>query len=417
MVETTKRRVVITGLGTVSPVGNSIKEAWEAALRGKSGVAPITLFDASELPTRFAAEVKDFDPDALFGRRESRRMDRFTQFAFAAAQEAMTDSGLVVTPEQSPRVGVVMGSAVGGMGTVLVEFEKALTKGYDRVSPFLGPMMLPDTGPAQIAIAYGLRGPNMSIATACASATNAIGEAAAMIRRGAADVIVTGGSEAALTKLAMAAFGVMQALSKRNEDPQRASRPFDMERDGFVIAEGAGVLILESEELALARGAKIYGEVLGYGTSEDAFHLAAPSESGDGAILAMENALADAGLQPGAVDYLNAHGTSTKLNDLSETLAIKAVFGEGAYKLPISSTKSITGHMLGAAGAIEAIYCLKAIETGLIPPTSNYEKPDPECDLDYVPNEPRRASVKVAMSNSFGLGGHNACIVLGAYSG
>ena len=417
MVETTRRRVVITGLGTVSPVGNSIKEAWEAALQGKSGVAPITLFDASELPTRFAAEVKDFDPDVLFGRREARRMDRFTQFAFAAAQEAMADSGLVVTPEQSPRVGVVMGSAVGGMGTVLVEFEKALTKGYDRVSPFLGPMMLPDTGPAQIAIAYGLRGPNMSIATACASATNAIGEAAAMIRRGAADVIVTGGSEAALTKLAMAAFGVMQALSKRNEDPQRASRPFDMERDGFVIAEGAGVLILESEELALARGAKIYGEVLGYGTSEDAFHLAAPSESGDGAILAMENALADAGLQPGAVDYLNAHGTSTKLNDLSETLAIKAVFGEGAYKLPISSTKSITGHMLGAAGAIEAIYCLKAIETGLIPPTSNYEKPDPECDLDYVPNEPRRASVKVAMSNSFGLGGHNACIVLGAYSG
>jgi 3-oxoacyl-[acyl-carrier-protein] synthase II len=417
MTETTRRHVVITGMGTVSPVGHSVKEAWEATLKGKSGIAPITLFDASDLTTQFAGEVKDFDPEALFGRREARRMDRFTQFVMAAAQEAMADSGLEITPGLSPRAGVVMGSAVGGMGSVLVEMEKALNKGFNRVSPFLGPMMLPDTGPAQIAITYNMHGPNMSIATACASATNAIGEAAEMIRRGAADVIVTGGSEAAITKLSVAAFCVMQALSRRNDDPQRASRPFDLERDGFVVAEGAGVLVLESEAHALERGARIYGEVLGYGASEDAYHLAAPSESGEGAILAMRNALGNANLDPGEVDYLNAHGTSTKLNDASETMAIKAVFGDRAYTLPISSTKSVTGHLLGAAGAIEAIYCLKTIETGWIPPTSNYENPDPECDLDYVPNQPRQADVRVTMSNSFGLGGHNACIVLGAYRG
>jgi 3-oxoacyl-[acyl-carrier-protein] synthase II len=417
MTETTRCRVVITGMGTISPVGHSVKEAWEATLEGKSGIAPITLFDASDLTTQFAGEVKDFDPEALFGRREARRMDRFTQFVMAAAQEAMADSKLEITPDLSPRAGVVMGSAVGGMGSVLVEMEKALNKGYNRVNPFLGPMMLPDTGPAQIAITYNMRGPNMSIATACASATNAIGEAAEMIRRGAADVIITGGSEAALTKLSVAAFCVMQALSRRNDDPQRASRPFDLERDGFVVAEGAGALVLESEAHALGRGARIYGEVLGYGASEDAYHLAAPSESGEGAILAMRNALGNANLDPGEVDYLNAHGTSTKLNDASETMAIKAVFGDRAYTLPISSTKSVTGHLLGAAGAIEAIYCLKTIETGWIPPTSNYENPDPECDLDYVPNQPRQADVRVTMSNSFGLGGHNACIVLGAYRG
>jgi 3-oxoacyl-[acyl-carrier-protein] synthase II len=342
-------------------------------------------------------------------------MDRFTQFALGAAQEAMADSSLKITHDLSPRVGVVMGSAVGGMGTVLVEMEKALDKGYGRVSPYLGPMMLPDTGPAQIAITYGMRGPNMSIATACASATNAIGEAAEMIRRGAADVMVTGGAEAAITKLSVAAFCIMQALSRRNDAPTLASRPFDIGRDGFVIAEGAGALILESEDHALARGARIYGEVLGYGASEDAYHLAAPSESGEGAILAMENALRNAELEPNEINYLNAHGTSTKLNDASETLAIKAVFGEYAYELPISSTKSVTGHLLGAAGALEAIYCAKAIETGWIPPTMNYEHPDPDCDLDYVPNHPRQASIRTTMSNSFGLGGHNACIILGAY--
>jgi 3-oxoacyl-[acyl-carrier-protein] synthase II len=415
MTERTRRRVVITGLGTISPVGNSVAEAWQAALQGKSGVAPITLFDASDLPTQFAGEVKDFDPAELFGRREARRMDRFTQFALAAAQEAMADSGLEITPGLSPRAGVVMGTAVGGMGTVLVEMERALSKGYNRVSPFLGPMMLPDTGPAQIAIAYGMRGPNISIATACASATNAIGEASEMIRRGVADVIITGGAEAALAKLAVAGFCVMQALSRRNGDPERASRPFDLDRDGFVIAEGAGALVLESEEYATARGARIYGEVIGYGTSEDAYHLAAPAESGEGAILAMENALKDADIEPGEVDYLNAHGTGTKLNDISETLAIKAVFGEKAYALPTSSTKGVTGHMLGAAGALEAIYCLKTIETGQIPPTANYEVPDPECDLDYVPNHPRKADIRVTMSNSFGLGGHNASIILGTY--
>lgn len=410
-----RRRVVITGMGIVCPLGNSVSEAWGAALQGNSGIGPITLFDALDMETQFAAEVKDFDPVALFGARGARRMDRFTQFAMAAAQEAMTDSGIEITPELMPRAGVVMGSAVGGMAIVLSEFERALDKGYRWVSPHLAPTMLPDIAPGQIAIAFGLRGPNMNIATACASATNAIGEATEMIRRGVADVMVTGGSEAALAKLTLAGFINMGALSKRNDEPQRASRPFDRDRDGFVAGEGSGVLVLESEVIALARGARIYGEVLGYGASADAYHITAPLESGEGAILAMQAALTDAELAPDAVDYLNAHGTSTPLNDASETVATKAVFGEVAYRLPISSTKSMTGHLLGAAGAIEAIFCVKAIETGWVPPTINYEHPDPVCDLDYVPNQARQVNVKVAMSNSFGLGGHNACLILGAY--
>ena len=410
-----ERRVVITGLGIVCPVGNDIETTWQALMKGQSGVGPITLFDASDLKTRFAAEVKDFDARALFGSREARRMDRFTHFALAAALQALEDSQLDLDATDRDRVGVVMGSGIGGVGTLLVEAEKLFRQGSQWISPHLVPMMLPDTAPAKIAIHLGLRGPNMSIATACASGNNAIGEAAAMIRRGAADIMFTGGAEAGIVRLAMAGFSNMGALSQRNEDPQRASRPFDRDRDGFVAGEGAGVLVIESEEHARQRGAHIYAEVLGYGASADAYHITAPLENGEGAIIAMQKALDDAGISPEDVDYINAHGTSTKLNDRSETHAIKQVFGEAAYDVAISSTKSMTGHLLGAAGAIEAIFCAKAIETDYAPPTINYETPDPECDLDYVPNEARRMTINVAMSNSFGFGGHNACLILGQY--
>jgi len=399
----------------VCPVGHTVSAAWEALLRGESGVGPITQFDASDMKTRFAAEVKDFDAKALFGARETRRMDRFTHFAMAAALEAVQDAGLDLSKIDRRRAGAVLGSGIGGIGTMLEEAEKMFREGVQWVSPHLVPMMLPDTAPGKIAIELGLRGPNMSIATACASGNNAIGEATEMIRRGVADVMFSGGAEAGIAKLAMAGFANMGALSERNDDPQRASRPFDRERDGFVAGEGAGVLILESEEHALARGARIHAEILGYGASADAYHITAPLENGEGAILAMTMALRDAGLAPTDIAYLNAHGTSTPLNDRAETIAIKQVFGEYAYKLAISSTKSMTGHLLGAAGAIEAVFCVKAIETGCIPPTINYEYPDPECDLDYTPNTARRATVPIAMSNSFGFGGHNACLVIGRY--
>ncbi len=411
------KRVVITGLGTVNPVGNSVEESWRALTGGQPGVTQITQFDASDLKTRIAGEVKDFDPLALFGAREARRMDRFTHFALAACQEAIADSGLAVSEGDPSRMGVVLGSGIGGIGTLISEANKATTHGEVRASPHLIPMLLPDTAPAKIAIEFGLLGPNMSIATACASSTNAIGEAAAMIRRGAADVVVSGGAEAGLHKLVIAGFSNMGALSQRNDDPGRASRPFDSDRDGFVAGEGAAILILESEDHALARGARVYAEVLGYGSSADAFHITAPDEKGKGAILAMHQALDDAGIGPEAVDYLNAHGTSTSLNDRSETLAIKQVFGEAAYKVPISSTKSMTGHLMGAAGALELLACVKAIETGCIPPTINYETPDPDCDLDYTPNEARPLQVQIAMSNSFGFGGHNATLVIGKYNG
>ncbi len=410
------RRVVITGLGTVNPVGNDTASTWRALTGSCSGVGPITQFDASNLKTRIAAEVKGFDPVALFGAREARRMDRFTQFAMAAAREAIADARLVVSEDEASRVGVVLGSGVGGIGTLLSEASKAHELGEERASPHLVPMLLPDTAPAKIAIEYGLLGPNMSIATACASSTNAIGEAAAMIRRGAADVVVTGGAEAGIIKLVIAGFSNMGALSQRNEEPERASRPFDLDRDGFVAGEGAAILILESEEHALTRGARVYAEVLGYGSSADAYHITAPDETGRGAILAMWQALHDADLPPEAIDYLNAHGTGTSLNDKAETLAIKAVFGESAYRVAISSTKSMTGHLMGAAGALEALACVKAIETGWVPPTINYETPDPECDLDYVPNTARPLDVRIAMSNSFGFGGHNATIVIGKYN-
>jgi 3-oxoacyl-[acyl-carrier-protein] synthase II len=408
-------RVVITGMGAITPLGNDVETFWRNVVAGRSGVGPITLFDASAMKTRIAAEVKGFDPEAWFGRKEARRMDRYAQFALAATQQALQDARLDPAHVDRERVGVILGTGIGGIGALVQGVETLMTRGPDRISPFMVPMMLADTAPGLIAIAYGFRGPNMAVVTACASGTNAIGEAMHLIRRGDADVVIAGGAEAAILPVAVAAFNVMGAISTRNEEPERASRPFDRTRDGFVMGEGAGILILERLEHARARGARIYAEVVGYGTSADAYHITAPLENGEGAALAMRQALADAGLSPRDIDYINAHGTSTPLNDKSETQAIKAVFGEAAYDVPISSTKSMIGHLLGAAGAVEAIVCIRAITDGVIPPTINYEHPDPECDLDYVPNVARRRPVRTAMSNSFGFGGHNACVIFRRY--
>lgn len=409
-------RVVVTGMGAITPLGNDVETFWQNIVAGRSGVGPITLFDASALKTRIAAEVKGFDPEAWFGRKEARRLDRYAQFALAATQQALQDARLDPGHVDRERVGVILGTGIGGMGSLVQGVETLMTRGPDRISPFMVPMMLADTAPGLIAIAYGFRGPNMAVITACASGTNAIGEAMNLIRRGDADVVITGGAEAAILPISVAAFNVMGVISTRNEEPERASRPFDRTRDGFVMGEGAGILVLERLEHAQARGARIYAEVVGYGASADAYHITAPLENGEGAALAMRRALADAGLSPREVDYINAHGTGTPLNDKSETQAIKAVFGEAAYDVPISSTKSMIGHLLGAAGAVEAIVCIRAITDGVIPPTINYEHPDPECDLDYVPNTARRRPVRVAMSNSFGFGGHNACVIFRRYA-
>ena len=411
-----KKRVVITGMGTISPLGEDVQTTWEAVAAGRSAVGPITHFDASDLKVGIAAQVNGFDPVGRFGRKEARRMDRYTQFALAASDEAFRSAELIVTGDISPRIGAVLGSGIGGVGTTYETDRVMREEGPRRISPFAVPMMLADTAPGQIAIRHNLRGPNFVVVSACASGTNAIGEAAAVIRRGAADAMVTGGSDAALVRTAVGAFANMGALSTSwNDEPTRASRPFDAKRDGFVAGEGAGVLLIEELEFARRRGAPILAEVLGYGASADAFHITAPAESGEGAVQAMQAALADANLSPEDIDYLNAHGTSTALNDRGETEAAKAVFGEYAYRLPISSTKSVTGHLLGAAGGLEAILCVQSILNGLIPPTMNYEFPDPDCDLDYVPNRARPADLKVVMSNSFGFGGHNATLILGAF--
>jgi 3-oxoacyl-[acyl-carrier-protein] synthase II len=409
-------RVVITGMGCVSPLGNNVQSAWETAVAGKSGVGPITLFDAKDFETRFAAEVKGFDPVALFGRKEARRMDRYTQFAVAATKEALADAHLEINDENRDRVGVYIGTGIGGISTLLAEVEVFREKGPRRVSPFLVPMMLPDTAGAQVSILFGMRGPNLGINAACATGSNTIGEAVEVIRRGAADVMLAGGAEAGIVPLAVAGFSVMGATSTRNDAPEKASRPFDKDRDGFVVGEGGAVVVLESEEHAKARGAHTYGEVLGYGITNDAYHISAPLENGAGAVTCMRLALKQAQLKPEDIDYLNAHGTSTPINDRSETAAVKTVFGEKAYDLAISSTKSMTGHLLGAAGALEAIFCVKALLHAILPPTINYETPDPECDLDYVPNQSRKKPVRRVMSNSFGFGGHNACLILGQYA-
>jgi 3-oxoacyl-[acyl-carrier-protein] synthase II len=410
-------RAVITGLGLVTPLGNDVPTTWDGLVAGRSGVGPITHFDASDYSARIAAEVKGFDPAALFGHRDARRMDRFTQFAVAAAGQALDDSGLSLTASNAHRIGAIIGSGIGGIISVLEQAEVLRTRGPRRVSPFLIPMMLPDTAPGQVAITYGLKGPNFAVISACATGANAIGEAAEVIRRGAADAMLAGGAEAGIVPLAFAGFTVMQAVSTRNDEPERASRPFDATRDGFVMGEGGGVVVLESETHARARGARIYAEIVGYGATADAYHITAPEETGEGAARAMQVALDQAGLAPEQIDYLNAHGTSTVLNDKGETAAIKAVFGDCAYQLPVSSTKSMTGHLLGGAGAVEAVFCALALNEGVLPPTINYEHPDPECDLDYVPNEARRVAVDVAMSNSFGFGGHNACLILKRMNG
>lgn len=410
-----RKRVVVTGLGCVSPVGNTAAETWEALIVGKSGAAPITHFDASRHKTRFAAEVKGFDGPALFGAREARKMDRFAQFATAAALEALEQAEFTVNESNRDRVGVLIGSGIGGIITLLQEVDTLRERGPDRVSPFLVPMMISDSAAGMIAIRVGARGPNMSLATACATGTNALGEAAEMIRRGAADVMIAGAAEAAIVPVSMAGMNVMGALSTRNDEPARASRPFDKNRDGFLMGEGGAILILESLEHAQARGAKILCEFSGYGASDDAYHISAPAENGAGAALSMQLAIKDAGLSVTDIGYINAHGTSTSLNDKSETAAIKTVFGEQAYKIPVSSTKSMTGHLLGASGTLEAVVCAKVISENLLPPTINYETPDPECDLDYVPNQARPAAPKHVMSNSFGFGGHNATLILSRF--
>src|ERR1041385_1157961 len=388
------RRVVVTGMGCLCPVGNTVSETWKSLLEGKSGAGWITHFDASKHKTRFAAEVKGFDGAALFGPRDARKMDRYTQFASAAAMEALGQSGLKIDDSNRDRIGVLIGTGIGGIGTLMEQADVMRERGPDRVSPFLVPMMISDSAAGMIAIRFGVRGPNMALATACASGNNAIGEALEIIRRGAADVMIAGGSEAALVPVAMAGMNVMTALSTRNDDPQTASRPFDKDRDGFLMGEGAGMLILESLEHAQERGANILGEVTGYGTTDDAHHISAPAENGAGAAIAMKLALENANLDLADIGYINAHGTSTPLNDKSETAAIKTVFGEQAYNIPISSTKSMTGHLLGASGALEAVFCTLAIRDEVLPATINYHTPDPECDLDYIPNQPRRASPK-----------------------
>jgi 3-oxoacyl-[acyl-carrier-protein] synthase II len=402
----------VTGLGCITPLGPDVPGTWAALAEGRSGVATITSFDASPFETRFAAEVRDFDADAHLGRRLARRMDRFTQFAAVATQQALTQSRLTIDETNRDRVGVIVGTGIGGIATLLEDAERLRGAGARRVSPFMVPMMLPDGAAGQIAIVFGARGPNMAVVTACATGANAIGEAAEMIRRGAADVMIAGGAEAAILPLTVAGFNVMDAISRRNEDPAGASRPFDRDRDGFVMGEGAGIVVLESFEHARRRGAALIGEITGYASTNDAYHLSAPAENGAGAAECMRLALANAGLQPDDIGYINAHGTSTRLNDASETAAIKTAFGDHARRVPISSTKSMTGHLLGAAGAVEAIVCLEAMRHALLPPTLNYTTPDPACDLDYVPNAARRAAVRHCLSNSFGFGGHNACLIL-----
>jgi 3-oxoacyl-[acyl-carrier-protein] synthase II len=406
-----EKRIVVTGLGCVSPVGNDVSASWKSVCAGQSGVGAITAFDTSGYKTRIAAEVKGFDAPALLGRKDARRMDRYTQFALAAVLEALRSAGLTLPLSAPERTGVMIGSGMGGVGTLVAEWEVLRTQGPHRINPFMVPMMLADNAGGQVAIRTGARGPNHCIVSACASGSNAIGEAAEIIRRGAADMMIAGGAEAAVSPLAVGGFGIMGALSAHNDDPAAASRPFDKDRDGFVIGEGAGIVVLEAWDFARARRAPILAELAGYGTTDDAHHISAPLDDGAGAAACMRLALAQAGLKPSDVDYINAHGTSTHLNDKSETRAIKTVFGESARSVAISSTKSMTGHLLGAAGGIEAVFSVLSLRDGIIPPTINYQTPDPDCDLDYTPNRARRQPVRTVMSNSFGFGGHNAALV------
>ncbi|SPD76213.1 3-oxoacyl-(acyl-carrier-protein) synthase II [uncultured Desulfobacterium sp.] len=409
------RRVVVTGLGMVTPLGTGVEENWEAVCAGKSGIGPVTRFDSTEFPSRIAGEVKNFNPEDYLEKQMIRRFDDFIHYALAGARMAMDDSGLKVDENNAHRIGCVTGTGLGGL-SMLEHFHSVLMeKGPKRVSPFFIPGIIVNMVPGQIAIEYGARGPNLTTVTACAASSHAIGEAFRMIREGISDAIITGGAEATVTPLAFAGFCSMRALSTRNDAPQKASRPFDLDRDGFVMSEGAGILILEELQHALNRNAKIYAEMVGYGLTGDAYHVSAPEPEGAGAVACMKMALDYAEMAPEDVDYINAHGTSTKLNDLSENKAIKIVFGDHAYKLALSSTKSMTGHLLGATGGVEAIFSVLSIKHGIIPPTINYETPDPDCDLDYVPNKARQAKLRAVMSNSFGFGGTNASLIFKAY--
>jgi 3-oxoacyl-[acyl-carrier-protein] synthase II len=409
-----KRRVVVTGVGAVTPLGNDIETTWKNILAGKSGIGPLTRVNADEYPAKVSAEATDFNPEDYMERKEARKMDRFTQFAVAAAQMAVKDANLTINEENSHRVGVWIGSGIGGMETFEQQFEIFQNRGYKRVSPFFVPMLIPDMATGQVSIMLGARGFNSCTVTACATGTNSIGDAFKVIQRGDADAMITGGAEAPITKMSVAGFCANTALSN-NPDPATACRPFDKNRNGFIIGEGSGIVVLEELEHALARSAKIYGEIVGYGATGDAYHITAPAPGGEGGARAMKMALNDAGIAPEGIDYINAHGTSTEYNDKFETAAVKEVFGDHAYKLAMSSTKSMTGHLLGAAGGIEAIFSVLAIRDSILPPTINYETPDPECDLDYVPNTARPQAINTVMSNSLGFGGHNATIVLKKY--
>ena len=411
-----RRRVVVTGMGAVTPLGNTVQEFWDGLVAGRSGIAPMTLCDPSEFPCQIAGEVKGFDPGAYINPREARRMARFSQLALASAQMAVEDAGLDLGKEDQERVGVLLGTGIGSLTTTQEICQDMISKGGMKINPFFIPMILPNMAAANVARVFGAKGYNSTVITACAASNQSIGEATEAIRRGAVDVVLSGGTEASISELGLSGFCILKALSTRNEQPDKASRPFDAERDGFVPAEGAAILILESLEHALDRGATILAEVVGYGTSCDAFHAVQPDETGDGAARAIRWALADADVLPEAIDYINAHGTSTPLNDAIETMAIKTIFGENAYKVPISSTKSMVGHALGGAGALEAVACVKSILDGVIHPTVNQENPDPSCDLDYVPNTARRQRVDVTLSNSFGFGGQNTCTVFRRFS-
>lgn len=405
------RRVVVTGVGVVSPLGTGNRKNWDAITAGKSGIGLITRFDASDLPVKIAGEVKDFVAEDFIDKKEVKKMDLFIQYSLGAAHFAMEDSGLQIDESNAERVGVLVGAGLGGLPTIERYHSALLEGGYKKISPFFIPMLIINLAPGHISIKYGAKGPNISSVSACATGTHSIGDAYQIIRRGDADVMIAGGTESTVTPLGIGGFAVMKALSDRNDDPQGASRPFDKNRDGFVMGEGAGIVILEEYETARKRGAKIYAEVVGYGLSGDAYHLTAPAPGGEGAARCIKMALKNAGVNPEEVDYINAHGTSTPMNDLYETMAIKNVFGNHAKKLMISSTKSMTGHALGAAGGLEAVFTLMTMDQGVIPPTINYQEQDPECDLDYVPNSAREATVSYAMSNNFGFGGTNATLL------
>ncbi|WP_156130447.1 beta-ketoacyl-ACP synthase II [Paenibacillus durus] len=408
-------RVVVTGMGVMTTLGKDLETFWNSLMSGKSGVSTIESFDVSEYPTRIAASIKDFDPEELFGRKEARKMDRFVQFALAAGQKALGDSGLVIGEDiEAERIGVSVGSGIGGLGTWEDQHNLLLEKGPKRVSPFFIPMMIANMGSGQLSISLGAKGPNTTQVTACATGSHAIGDSLRIIQRGDADAMICGGAEATIRPTGMAGFCAMRAMSTRNDEPEKASRPFDSGRDGFVMGEGAGILVLESLEHALQRGARIYAEVIGYGLSGDAHHMTEPDP--DGAARCMKMAIRDAGIKPEEIDYINAHGTSTPVGDKSETTAIKMALGDHAYKVPVSSTKSMTGHLLGAAGGVEAIICGLSLQNNMIAPTINLDNQDPECDLDYVPNKPREAELNIAMSNSFGFGGHNATVILKKYN-